>query len=210
MWAWHCLLPVFQVQHLTCFSVELHVHTRTSLKPDPEVDPILAVFYFIHHDWPHPHGGGARANSRLGVVAIDLDSTNIATISGRGPNKATPNKGDVATPIKASQASFKLSHELSDCHVAFVQTAPSAGAGYLSGCGLSSEVEVTHVTSELALLQALVRLVAEEDPDILIGYEVVMSSWGYLIDRAAVLNVNLIGEISRICSKSVIYHMIIM
>lgn len=60
------------------------------------------------------------------------------------------------------------------------------------------------MTSELALLQALVQLVAEEDPDILIGYEVVMSSWGYLVDRAASLNVNLIGEISRICSKSAI------
>ena len=192
------------MQHLTCFSVELHVHTRASLKPDPEVDPILAVFYFIHRDWPHPDGGGARANSRLGVLAIDLDSTDIATISGRGPDKTTPTKGDVAAPIKASQAGFDY-HMNSAYHVTFVQTAPSSGAtlaGYLSGCGLSSEVELTHVTSELALLQALVQLVAEEDPDILIGYEVVMSSWGYLIDRAAVLNVDLIGEISRVCSKS--------
>ena len=58
-----------------------------------------------------------------------------------------------------------------------------------------------YVTSEHALLQALVGVVRRTDPDFLIGYEVVMSSWGYLIDRAAVIDVNLVNEISRMPSK---------
>ncbi|KAJ3232140.1 DNA polymerase zeta [Chytriomyces hyalinus] len=39
-------------------------------------------------------------------------------------------------------------------------------------------------SNELELLQALVQKVREFDPDILLGYEVHKSSWGYIIDRA--------------------------
>lgn len=36
------------------------------------------------------------------------------------------------------------------------------------------------------------------DPDILVGYEVQMRSWGYLLQRAAVLGVNLCQQLSRV------------
>lgn len=71
----------------------------------------------------------------------------------------------------------------------------------MSGCGLSSSVEVEYVSCEHELLSRLVQLVRAEDADFLIGYEVVMSSWGYLIDRAAVLNINLVDKISRVPSE---------
>lgn len=64
-------------------------------------------------------------------------------------------------------------------------------------CGLPPDIVITYVTSEHKLLDSLVQLVRETDPDFLIGYEVVMSSWGYLIDRAAAINVNLLNLISR-------------
>ena len=54
------------------------------------------------------------------------------------------------------------------------------------------------MSSECELLQHLVSLVRATDPDFLIGYEVVMSSWGYLIDRAAALDINLANELSRV------------
>lgn len=60
---------------------------------------------------------------------------------------------------------------------------------------------VEYVSCERELLHRLVQLVREEDPDFLIGYEVVMSSWGYLVDRAAVLDVNLVNELSRVPSE---------
>lgn len=71
----------------------------------------------------------------------------------------------------------------------------------MGGCGLPSDVEVEYVSCEYELLNCLVRLVRAEDPDFLIGYEVVMSSWGYLVERAANLNVNLVNEISRVPSE---------
>lgn len=36
------------------------------------------------------------------------------------------------------------------------------------------------------------------DPDILVGYEVQMRSWGYLLQRAAVLGVDLCQQLSRV------------
>ena len=41
------------------------------------------------------------------------------------------------------------------------------------------------------------------DPDIILGYEVTMTSWGYLIDRAATLNVNLTNQLSRTPSNHI-------
>lgn len=36
------------------------------------------------------------------------------------------------------------------------------------------------------------------DPDILVGYEVQMHSWGYLLQRAAALGVDLCQQLSRV------------
>lgn len=41
-----------------------------------------------------------------------------------------------------------------------------------------------------------------EDPDILVGWEVQMSSWGYLIARAGHLGVDLKQELSRMPGES--------
>jgi len=61
---------------------------------------------------------------------------------------------------------------------------------------------VTYVLSERRLLDFLVDLIRDVDPDFLIGYEVVMSSWGYLIERAAAIDVNLLNLISRMPQDS--------
>ena len=252
-----------QVQYLTSLSVEVHVHTRGKLRPDPEFDPVLAIFYFIHNDWPRPDGSPGE-NTRLGVLAIDIDNAAFTSFIGKvspcknsgatptkSPNKATratatPTKspsGATATPIKSptgvpsrsptgaaatptksptgatttptknptgaavtptkSPTGATATPIKDDVHsVDGAKATPDkVGKGYLSGCGLHSNVEVKYVTSEHELLESLVWLVREVDPDFLIGYEVVMSSWGYLIDRAAAINVNLVNQLSRMPSK---------
>lgn len=45
-------------------------------------------------------------------------------------------------------------------------------------------VEVKAESTELDLFNSLTDLVRELDPDILAGYEVHSSSWGYIIQRA--------------------------
>ena len=48
------------------------------------------------------------------------------------------------------------------------------------------------------LLQAVVDLVKDIDPDILLGYEINSSSWGYLFQRAEIFQINFGAQLSRI------------
>ncbi|KAF3314982.1 DNA polymerase zeta [Orbilia oligospora] len=64
-------------------------------------------------------------------------------------------------------------------------------------------IEVDRESSELDLLLSLVRVVRELDPDIITGYEVHNSSWGYLIERAKhKYDFNLPDELSRVKVQS--------
>ncbi|KAI8393678.1 uncharacterized protein BYT42DRAFT_551883 [Radiomyces spectabilis] len=63
-------------------------------------------------------------------------------------------------------------------------------------------VDVELVDSEKDLLHALIDRVRLYDPDLLVGYELHSASWGYLIERAATYDINLIDELSRVYTTS--------
>ncbi|KAF2397497.1 polymerase zeta subunit [Trichodelitschia bisporula] len=64
-------------------------------------------------------------------------------------------------------------------------------------------VKVDAEENELDLLNRMVDIVHEHDPDILTGYEVHNSSWGYLIERARLkYELNICNEFSRMKSHS--------
>jgi DNA polymerase zeta len=64
-------------------------------------------------------------------------------------------------------------------------------------------VEVEAKPTELDVLTSMTDIVRQYDPDILTGYEVHNSSWGYLIERARVkYELNFCDEISRMKSQS--------
>jgi DNA polymerase zeta len=50
--------------------------------------------------------------------------------------------------------------------------------------GLPKDIVVDVEDSELDVINRLTDMVRERDPDILAGYEVQSSSWGYVIERA--------------------------
>ncbi|XP_077444018.1 DNA polymerase zeta catalytic subunit isoform X1 [Stigmatopora argus] len=65
-----------------------------------------------------------------------------------------------------------------------------------------SGLQVKYTTDEKMLFHELVAIMRKFDPDILFGYEVQMHSWGYLLQRAAVLGVDLCQQLSRIPDDS--------
>jgi DNA polymerase zeta len=89
-------------------------------------------------------------------------------------------------------------------------------AGFLTGILLLSNdadftrriqrqtnAEVIEENSELDLMVRMVEIVRNHDPDILTGYEVHGSSWGYLIERARLkYDYNLCDEFSRMKTES--------
>jgi len=57
--------------------------------------------------------------------------------------------------------------------------------------------EVHCCATELQLFQKLIEVVRYFDPEILVGYETQTQSWGYLIERARALQLDLCAELSR-------------
>uniref|UniRef100_A0A8C3AFZ8 DNA polymerase zeta catalytic subunit n=1 Tax=Cyclopterus lumpus TaxID=8103 RepID=A0A8C3AFZ8_CYCLU len=65
-----------------------------------------------------------------------------------------------------------------------------------------SGLQVTYATDEKVLFQELITVMRRFDPDILVGYEMQMRSWGYLFQRAAALGVDLCQQLSRVPGDS--------
>lgn len=57
-----------QVQYLTLLGMELHARTRRDLEPDPEFDPICALFYCLSSDAPLPD---VDSTQMKGVIVVD-------------------------------------------------------------------------------------------------------------------------------------------
>lgn len=67
-------------------------------------------------------------------------------------------------------------------------------------------VDVTIVDNESEVLGVLLLKIREWDPDILAGYEIEMNSWGYLIHRGYILNMNLLNSLSRVPIEKAVKH----
>lgn len=174
-------------------SVELHVRTRGSLRPDPEWDPVLTVFYYIHHDYPHSTLGGHSKISLLGVIAIDIKNSNFVAVhssrqsKGKSPRKPTigsprqqiptksPAKSPKKQPIKSADdkvpqngtANFSTTNQDDDSTSGVFGghslNSPVVTKGYVSGCVSGEDVEVKYVSSETELLEELVTTVRRYD-----------------------------------------------
>lgn len=71
----------------------------------------------------------------------------------------------------------------------------------LSRSGVTDH-EVQYVAEEKDLFPALIRIIRKWDPDILIGYEVQMFSWGFLLERALTFEIDLCTRLSRVKGSS--------
>lgn len=67
--------------------------------------------------------------------------------------------------------------------------------------GIDKDITVTIVQTEVEALEALLGLCSRWDPDIYAGYEIEMSSWGFVIERAKYLCLNIAPLLSRVPSQ---------
>lgn len=61
--------------------------------------------------------------------------------------------------------------------------------------------KINYVNDENTVLEKVIEFVKNHDPDIMCGYEIEMNSWGYVLERAQVLGLEMVKEISRITEK---------
>ncbi|XP_018599271.1 DNA polymerase zeta catalytic subunit isoform X1 [Scleropages formosus] len=140
-----------EVQYLTVMSMELHTRTRRDLEPDPEFDPVCALFYCLSSDALLTD---SEKTQLIGAIVVDKDYHS------------------------SSQGSRS--------------TAPLLVRSGISG------LQVTYTVNEKELFQEVTNIMRRFDPDILVGYEVQMRSWGYLLQRASALEVDLCQQLSRV------------
>lgn len=62
---------------MTTMSLEIHVKSRGDLKPDPKLDPVIAIFYFVHQEesTDRPNHCGILIQSQI-LPSTDLDLAN--------------------------------------------------------------------------------------------------------------------------------------
>ncbi|XP_059610831.1 DNA polymerase zeta catalytic subunit [Phlebotomus argentipes] len=60
------------------------------------------------------------------------------------------------------------------------------------------EINAIHAEDEKQVLEKLIELIKFWDPDIFLGYEIEMHSWGYIIERGFVLGLNMPNALSRL------------
>ncbi|XP_035734954.1 DNA polymerase zeta catalytic subunit-like isoform X3 [Vespa mandarinia] len=118
-------------QHITILSLEVHILTREDFIPDPQHDPIEAIFYAIQNDVP---------------ISSDVKQMEY---------------GAIVVRLSSEQSAGFI-----NSHIPFIPTL------------------IQYVESEEDLLNNLVTLIRRCDPDILIGWEVEVLSWGYIFQRA--------------------------
>ena len=148
------------------------------MRPDPDMDPICAIFYNVTWD---SHKVDSKANE-TGVLVVDPDSPSIGIITA--DVKEDPNNSS-----KASQLTPSVKSKLAE--------RKSFSRSLLKKTGVSSYNQ-QFFPDEKSMIHGLIELIQKHDPDVIIGFEVQMLSWGYLIDRSRVLDINLCPLISRI------------
>lgn len=137
---------------LTNFILEIHVNTNDNNLPNPEIDPITAIFYKF------------------------IDSNNMF----ENLDNPVPTLGILI---------------LSDCPNRFNKVNP-----FLNN---DEPTKVKVFDNELQMILKLILIVELFDPDILSGYEINSSSWGYIVERfKLVYDMNLLFELSRCKFKS--------
>lgn len=93
----------------------------------------------------------------------------------------------------------------STSNVSATRTAQNPSGGHLrpllSRSGVTDH-EVQYVAEEKDLFFALIKIIRKWDPDILIGYEVQMFSWGFLLERALTFEIDFCTWLSRVKGSS--------
>lgn len=189
-------------QMLTVMSAEVHVRTRGDLRPDPNHDPVLCIFYCLYNDVPDSLVSDDSVKEVAGAIVVGPTILRVPSDKEVEGKKAGLVR-DMEDLLKSPD--FSSSAPSEDDSSALGDSSPHESSSRRRRCkgnlfhrsGVTSLEALEYVASERELIDALVRLVRKWDPDILVGFEIQMLSWGYLLQRASCLGADLHVGLSR-------------
>jgi len=134
----------------------------------------------------------------MSVMSLEV---HVNTRGSLAPNPEEDEISCVFWCIKSEDKDLDQNGTLAGVHVGILAQPKMNGFG--AKMGRAAMIDVEQEPTELDLITRLVDIVRYYDPDILTGYEVHNSSWGYLIERARrKYDYNLCDELSRVKSES--------
>ncbi|KAJ5594294.1 C4-type zinc-finger of DNA polymerase delta [Penicillium hispanicum] len=125
-------------------------------------------------------------------------------VNTRGVLSANPAEDEISCIfwcIQSEDTDLEVNSHLPGVHVGMIYQ----GEGEKPEAKITKvlRIDVEHEPTELDLINRLVDIVRYHDPDIITGYEVQNSSWGYIIERARKkYDFDLCDELSRVKSQS--------
>lgn len=90
-------------------------------------------------------------------------------------------------------------HSLPKSYTGILVIDNSDSLKYLGRC--VQNIPVSYLNNECEIIERLIELVRRHDPDIMCGYEIEMNSWGYVFERAQLLGMDIVTDMSRITEK---------
>ena len=145
---------------LTVMSLEMSFTTRGDLTPDPQKDAIAVLVFQVSDIVGNAESETRRR--RVGVLCLED--------IGMGKNKKAGSGKEATNAIRDERANMMLS----SLRLPFQQSD-------------TDKLTLQLFATEVELLLAFVEQVRKLDPDIVMGYEIQFSSWGYLIARGRAL-----------------------
>lgn len=187
------------LQRRTAAQVRTNVNLPTSKE---EVSQVEAATQKNQHGFKYSQKQRSMSvqheTQYMSIMSLEI---HINTRACLVPNPERDEIACVFWCIQSDDQNLELNGINEGTHVGII--ALSTGGGLARKIAQHSNAEVEEQESELDVINRMVDIVREHDPDIITGYEVHGGSWGYMIERARCqYDYNLCDEFSRMKSQS--------
>ncbi|KIW14238.1 hypothetical protein PV08_07020 [Exophiala spinifera] len=192
------VLAWLQEEHLA--KSDKTVGTRTSPKTHlSQIDvPTQKNGYGFKYSQKQPSTSVQHETQYMSIMALEIHVNTRGTLA---PNPEEDAIACIFWCVQTDDEDMESKGSREGVHRGIIINADEPQKAKKVGRNVTFEVE--EESTELDLLTRLVDIVRSYDPDILTGYEVHNSSWGYLIERARVkYDLNYCDELSRMKAQS--------
>jgi DNA polymerase zeta len=191
------------------FEMEMNLQKHNSsngLPRLPETKPnVLSQIEGATQKDPH----GFKYSQKQGTTSVEHQTQYMSVMSlevhvntrdALAPNPEEDEITCVFWSLQSDDEDLDVNSTLDGVHVGILAQSGSAALGKVTR---ALSIDIEQEPTELDLINRLVDIVRSHDPDILTGYEVHNSSWGYLIERARhKYDYDLCDELSRVKTQS--------
>lgn len=164
-------------QNLTILTMELFAATEHEMKSNPLQDSIKMIFYMIFNDYSNELlQNKSKKKYLIGIIIVKESNLTDLEQSTSSTAESTIGAFNLTTHLKRKPSTVN--------NLLYFQN--------------KNNIKIDNVDNELNLIEKFIEILVKNDPDIVCGFEIETSSWGYLITRAEMLRIDISIAFSRL------------